>query len=373
MKILVVSAFEAASRFAHASNTIKMAQGFARLGHEVGIVCFNSPSGRVPVDTLAEIYGLTESMQWIQLPRRILNHNFDVHWQFGRMAFLAARWFKPDMAYTRSYIFPCFSSRAGIPTAVECHAHVGEKSDVFLRMVKASLLPSFRAWVTISNVLAEYYCSLGAPGEKIAVFPDAVDLHLFRRPAVLPESPYRSSGTHVVYSGHLYEYKGIFTILDAAQLLPHVHFELVGGLPDDIARYKAEVDARALRNVTLHGMQPQTALPSYLWHADALLLTHTIHHPSAAWTSPLKLGEYLASGVPVVVSDIPALRNWVSEDDVEFIAPDDGGRLAEGIMKILNDPARSHQLTKNALAKSETLSYENRAQAVLSFAQVERA
>ena len=39
MKILVASAFEASSQWAHAINTVKMAQGFARLGHAVTLVC----------------------------------------------------------------------------------------------------------------------------------------------------------------------------------------------------------------------------------------------------------------------------------------------------------------------------------------------
>lgn len=367
MRILVVSAFEADSRRAHVVNTIKMAQGFVRLGHEVGIICFRPSSGNISADRLSEIYGLTEPIKWIQLPRKILDWSFDVHWEFSQMALLVARWHKPDMVYSRSYVFPYLSSKFGIPTVAESHAHVGEKSDSFLQLVKASSLPSFRAWITISNVLGEYYNSIGVPAEKIVTVPDAVDLNLFRCPTVLPESPYHSAGLRAVYSGHLYNYKGIPTILESARYLPHVNFELVGGLPEDIKRHKAEVEKRALRNVTFHGMIPQKQLPLYLWSASVLLLTHTLSHPSAAWTSPLKLGEYLASGVPIVASDIPALRALVSETEVEFVKPDDGKKLAAGILKILNDSMRARQLSYNASIKAETYSYEDRARLILDY------
>lgn len=39
MKIVVLSAFSLGSIFAHAINTIKMAEGFAKLGHQVTLIC----------------------------------------------------------------------------------------------------------------------------------------------------------------------------------------------------------------------------------------------------------------------------------------------------------------------------------------------
>ena len=55
MRVLVASAFEAASQFAHAINTVKMAQGFARLGHQVTLVCRWPPGGKVPSAELAAL------------------------------------------------------------------------------------------------------------------------------------------------------------------------------------------------------------------------------------------------------------------------------------------------------------------------------
>ena len=71
MRILVASAFEASSQLANAINTVKMAQGFARLGHQVTIICRQPPEGIVSPEKLAKIYGLTESLVWVQLPSKI--------------------------------------------------------------------------------------------------------------------------------------------------------------------------------------------------------------------------------------------------------------------------------------------------------------
>ena len=169
----------------------------------------------------------------------------------------------------------------------------------------------------------------------------------------------------MAYVGHLYDYKGIPTILQAAALLPKVDFHLIGGLPEDVSRQRARVEQMELNNVTLHGLRSHSAVPPFLWHADALLLPPSARHPSAAWTSPLKVGEYLASGTPVVATAIPALQDWLSEQEVKFVPPDDAAAMADGILTVLRDPEYSMGLTQAGLKKAQTLSYQHRAARVL--------
>jgi glycosyltransferase involved in cell wall biosynthesis len=365
MRILVASAFEAGSQWAHAINTVKMAQGFARLGHKVTIVCRQPLTGSVPPDRLAEVYGLTERLHWIQLPNTILSQPIGEHWKFALLALPAIFLVRPHMVFTRNYIFPYITSRFGIVTVAESHAHIDNKTEPFLRLVKATRHRAFRLWVTISQRLAAHYQSLGAPKEKLAVLPDAVDLSQFQQPEHLPLSPYSDRGPHILYSGHLYDYKGIPTILEAAKLLPNINFHLLGGWPEDIAKQQQKAQQLGLNNLTFHGLKPHSAVPPYLWHASVLLLTHSQHHPSAAWTSPVKLAEYLASGTPVIASDIPGLRDWVTHNEVEFVPPDDPEALAEAIKHLLSDKSRAEQLREGGLRKAQELSYERRATAIL--------
>lgn len=367
--IVVAGAFTASSLYAHAINTVKMAQGFARLGHHVTIICLKPKNKKISENALSDLYGLTEPINWIQLPSNILGMKLDSHWAFSKMAMCKVRKNKPDFVYARSFVFPYLSSQAGIPTVAESHAPVGIQSEPFFKLVKATHYPSFYAWVTISELLANYYEKMGANREKIKVLYDAVDLHLFERPNILPPSPYLTSLPRVVYAGHLYDYKGIPTILNAAKLLPNVNFELVGGTPEDISRHQATIDSQSLKNVTLHGLKPQKQIPPYLWHADILLLTHTLNHPSAAWTSPLKLGEYLASGTPIIASDIPALRRYITPNEVEFVVPDNHEKLAEAISSLINEKEKSKSLVEHASRKAKDLSYEKRASTILDSVQ----
>ncbi len=361
MRILVASPFEAGAHWAHAINTIKMAEGFARLGHDVTLACWRPAEGAVTTDALAAAYGLQSRLRWGQIRRAIFGRPLDPHWHFALAALPMLLRTRPHLVFSRSYIFPVLSSRLGFATVAESHADPSHATPHFQSLVNASRRPRFRTWVTISHRLAEAYCALGVPAEKIAVLPDAVDLHLFRRPTALPADPFAGRRPAAVYAGHLYDYKGIPTILEAAKRLPGVYFHLVGGWVEDIARQRNAAAELGATNVIFHGGHPHAAVPSFLWHADVLLLPPSARHPSAAWTSPVKLGEYLASGSPVVATSIPALRDWLTDDHVIFVAPDDGRALADGLATVLADPRLAAVRTAAALARAEELSYEGRA------------
>ena len=361
MRIAFVAPLEAGSSFAHAINSVKMAEGFARLGHDVTLYCRRPRDGAVDVGEMASRYGLSQPIAWQAYSGRWKEHR-GFTWRV--LADLLRR--RPDFVYARHYGVPVWAARLGIPTAVETHAHPDNTSRHFRRMLAASAHPRFRALVTISHYLADHYRSQGASAEKILVVPDAVDITLFSPPASLPDSPYESLGPHVTYAGHLYDDNGIPTVLGAAERLPQVQFHLVGGWPEDVARHRAAAERRGLANVRFYGLIPHAHVPSYLWHADLLLLPLSARHPCARWASPVKLGEYLASGTPAIVTSVPGLRDWLTDDLVRFTEPDDPQALASAIRQELENPQRATLRAARARQHAAGLSYTHRAARVLA-------
>lgn len=362
MRILVAGAFEASSQWAHAINTVKMAQGFAQLGHEVTLVCRRPRRGKVPCEELAELYGLARKVNWVQLPGEVGRE-----WKFAWACMLVSLKVMPDVIYARNFVLPWLASRLGVPTVAESHAPPGNRSRSFRRLVAATHHNSFKLWVTISRHLADHYRSQGALGEKLVVLPDAVDLELFEPPERLPPSPYSGKRSVVAYVGHLYDYKGIPTILNTAKLLRSFDFHLVGGWPEDVSRHEGMMKTMGLSNVVLHGLKPHAQIPPYLWHADILLLPPSAHHPSAAWTSPLKLGEYLASGTPVVATSIPGLKDWLTPKEVRFAEPDNPVALADAIVYALTHREYARRLAQNGRRKAVEFSYSSRTGKVLAY------
>ncbi|MCS6836475.1 MAG: glycosyltransferase [Anaerolineae bacterium] len=360
MRVVVLSEIVAGSMFAHAVNTVNMAQGFAQAGHDV---TFITQRGLPRLDDLRARYGLSQSFRWWQVRGLARVAPFlPESWRYTAQVLARLPLIRPQVVFTRAYLAPLWTARLGYPTIAETHAAVGYESPAFSAFLRATRLPAFRALVTIAPDLADYYVARGVPREKIVILPTGVDVSRWRPPTQLPPSPYDGPGPHIVYSGHLYDYKGIPAMLEAARLLPECQFHLVGGTDRDVARQRQRAVELGLSNLVLHGLKSQSELPPYLWHADVLLLPPSAQHPSARWTSPVKLGEYLASGRPIVATDIAALRHWLSEDEVRFCSPDDGAALAQAVRAALAhppDPAK-------ALAKAESFSYVNRAQALLS-------
>lgn len=367
MKILVASAFPADSRFAHAINTLKMADGFARLGHEVTVVCRRPVGVRVAPRDLEADFGLTQRLRVVQVRARLCGLRLNEHGHFALQVARLARRLGVDFAYSRNYLVPVLLSRMGIPVMAESHAHPGNNSRPLLKMVKAlAQQDAFRGLVTIAPILQENFVHLGVPQDKILMLPDAVDLELFQRPSGFVRTSYQRP--RVVYAGHLYDYKGIPAILDAAARMPHCDFVLIGGKPEDQERQRQAIRARGLRNVALTGWLAHADVPARLWDADVLLLPPSAHHPSARWTSPVKLGEYLASGTPVVASRIPALAYWLSDASVCFTHPDDGADLAAGVRRVLEDAAYAADLSQRAAEFAQRLSYQQRCSQIIEHA-----
>ncbi|TNE68474.1 glycosyltransferase [bacterium] len=362
MKIVVASPIPSGSPKAHAINTFKMASGFAKIGHDVTIVAYK---GHISVlNQLSDYYGADKSIKWVLLPQNILGRQMNLHSDFTILAIPKLLAIKPDVIYSRAYHLPHFISKIGFNVIAESHAHLDNMQSAFLKMITSTKNKKFLRWVTISNYLKKGYVELGAVEHKIKVLPDAVDLSLFEK----PESHLQlfESKKNIVYAGHLYDYKGIPLILEAAQNRPEYNFHLVGGLDDDINRHKSYCSANSIKNVFFHGMKKHSEVPNYLWSADVLILTHTLNHPSANFTSPVKLAEYLAAKRPTLVADIPALKDWLSDKEVFFYKSDDVNSFVEELDDIFDkNGSEIDSVIENAFKLAQRWTYEKRCQQIL--------
>jgi len=137
----------------------------------------------------------------------------------------------------------------------------------------------------------------------------------------------------VVYTGHLYAWKGVDTLAEAAK---HIDADIyiVGGTEKDIARFKKKW--RVIPNLRVVGHKPYEEMPLWQKAADVLVLPNTRKEEiSVHYTSPMKLFEYMASGTPVVASDIPSIREIAGDGRALLVTPDDPEALADGIRRVV--------------------------------------
>lgn len=192
--------------------------------------------------------------------------------------------------------------------------------------------------ISISKGLKDAYLDVGIPAEKIIVAPAGVDEHLFDIVPVRDEARVQLglpvSATIVLYAGHLYTRKGVDTLAEVAALVPEATFVFVGGIPDDIVAFKKRWGQCA--NIQIIGHLPHEKIPFYLRSADVLVIPNSGRdEDSARFTSPLKLFEYMASGTPIVASDLPSLREILDDRTARLVTADDPTAFAEGLRRVL--------------------------------------
>lgn len=362
------------SRRAHAINVLKTSGGFARAGWEVLLLCREPQGDARDIGSILASYGEPGlAVECIPSPdERTHPPGSDKRGEpFAAWAAERATAFGAATMYARHPHASVAWADAGGVSIAETHAYVGESKPGFVRLLEATARRDrpVAALATISCRLREHYASRGARAERIHVIPDGVDLGLFTpSPDHIPARDHATSPepglARIVYAGHLYDWKGVPTILGAAAQMPEAEFHIYGGMPEDAARVRARAASSGLGNVRVHGWIEHAALPARLWEADVLLLPPGMGDPSRDWTSPVKLGEYLATGRPIVASAIPALRDWVDEPVVRWFEPDDAASLAAAIRGVLrgpDDPGRGRE----ALALARRWSYPARAAAML--------
>ena len=239
------------------------------------------------------------------------------------------------------------------------------------------------AYVTITGLLADEL--RGRFGDRPRVFvvpdggpapattgPDATAASAAAVNGVGPDPadaavPGATSGRVVVgYAGHLYPWKGVDVLVEALARRPDVDGLIVGGHPAERDRQRVEalVASHALGDrVALAGQVPPREVARRLAQASILVLPNTASAVSERYTSPLKLFEYLALGRPIVASDLPAIREVLTDEvDALLVPPGDPAALAAAIGRLAGDAGLAARLAAAARARAAAFTWDARAE-----------
>ena len=114
---------------------------------------------------------------------------------------------------------------------------------------------------------------------------------------------------------------------------------------------------------------PPTRVPLYLAAADLGVVPNRSKPAiSARYTSPLKVFEAMATGLPLVASEVPSLRELLEDGrDALLVPPDDPGALAEGIARLAGDAALRERLGTSLSARAARHTWDARAARILDW------
>ena len=397
MKIAVVSSGHIPSQWAHSINTLKGADAFYKLGHEVEILTiegFLEKKKRQEIKDIHKFYGVSEDIKILYFRDNPLFYfgelkpfNY-VLWLLKKMTKNRVRYiFDPekrisdyckensvDICYCRAYRTVYYNIKNEIPTILESHTPNIKHPDL-QRVIKLSHSKYFKGIVTISEILKQNFIKAGVPEDKILVSQDGVDIESFqnirskeeiREMLELPQDK-----KIVVYCGSLFPDKGIEHILLVAKNIPDVIFLLVGGRERQINTWREYTTSHEIRNVQFTGFVENSKVPLYLKAADALIMPYKtdqeIKIMDINTTSPLKLFEYMAARRPIISTNIPAISRTIEHGVDGLLAePNNIQELTHFVEMVLNDKESSKRLSESSYRKVQDYDWKERCKKVLN-------
>lgn len=192
--------------------------------------------------------------------------------------------------------------------------------------------------------------------------PNGVDTELFSEPAPPPsvrKQKGRDRAPLLTYVGVISERTHMELIEETARLRPDCRVRLVGPATRDTARKWEKL--RLLPNLEWKGRVPHSEIPSLLRASDVLLLPHRRSRLSLSM-DPLKLYEYLTTGLPVVATPVPPC-----EDFSHLINVAEEQQFVSKVGEALEEAGRpeSEALWKARIQEAKRHAWETRVETIL--------
>lgn len=220
-------------------------------------------------------------------------------------------------------------------------------------------------WVTtivisshLTNFLTQHH---RIPPYRTLVLHDAAPVGITRVPVVerrtrlCAQTPEARGNWKLIcgYFGHLYPGRGIEIVEAMAIARPECLFLVYGGTDSDLAARRA---ANKQGNLIFMGHVPHPVARDLMCIVDVLLMPYqenvsigVVGHDTARWMSPMKMFEYLGTGVPIISSDLPVLREVLRDGENSLLAhPSEVGSWLSALDRIEGDANLAGGLGKNA-------------------------
>ncbi len=367
MKLLYLTHSRIPTQKAHGLQVMVMCEAFAAAGAEVSLVV---PDKRnfTGEDPFA-YYGVTKNFSITRLPISDFGSRWQMFnalffwldvWSFARALRRCSAVHRSDVLYTRDYplLFALPRARAVV---LELHS-IPKRGWLFNRALARTTHV-----VAITQALKDDLVALGVDPNKITVAPDGVNVRLFEHQIMQQEARQRlglpHEGALALYVGALGGWKGTETLVAAAEGLAEPQVALVGA-------DAAEVPVLSKKYPYAHFVAylPYRELPRVLAAADLLVLPNTARQEiSARYTSPLKLFAYMASGKPIICSDVPSIREVLDDSSALFFKSDDPADLREKLRYALAHKDEMAARAKRALELVQHYTWDKRAEQILTF------
>ncbi|YAF95944.1 MAG: glycosyltransferase [Nodularia sp. CChRGM 3473] len=271
------------------------------------------------------------------------------------------------LVHSRNWNLVKAAIKNGVPAIYEHHHHEDKQFEP--EIVKSPLL---QLAVTVVDTIRDSMIKNGMPSAKVITLHNGYNrLFMTRQPDKAVEWREKlliNGRSHlVVYAGALQRFKGIDVLIDVAAKMPNVQFACAGGKTTEVEHYQQLAKEKQVDNIIFLGYVLHDQLASLLQAADILAHPHC-SGKAATFTSPLKLFDYLASGNPIVATEIPSLLEFKNTQAIAaWCEPDNPTKFAASLKYVLENRPRKLEGYADNIEFVKQFSWENRAAKILSY------
>lgn len=236
---------------------------------------------------------------------------------------------------------------AHVHLEVQASGRLGFLLPMYKRLMYGPFLRGASAVICLTQVgrvdlCQRYHLDL----EKVFVVPNGVGDEFFA-----DGIGDRSSEREVLFVGRLAAQKNVRMLVEAAAFMSGAFtLHIVGDGPEEAALRRL-ISERHLDNVRLPGRKDGLELIQMYRNASVFVL------PSSHEGMPLVLLEAMASGVPVVASDIPEIRELVG-DDALLVKEQTAEAYAQAIERVLRDDTLRKRLAEAGVKRAQAFRWE---------------
>lgn len=269
---------------------------------------------------------------------------------------------------TRLFRIKVIREQNEVPEIVK--SHIDNPFKKFLHKYRAKL---YDGVIVISNYLKNYFSDLIKKNAKVLLIPILVDLNRFHENT--SKEIVNKYQDYIAYCGYMIGDKdGVDILIDSFNIIANKYNNLNllligGGPPADLKRLTEKVKNLNLEDrIYFTGEISQEQVPEYLINAEILVLARP-DNLQAKGGFPTKLGEYLATGNPVVVTEVGELNHYLEDNkNVFFARPSDTKSFAKRLEYVISNKAVAQTVGKNGQKiASKYFNYEKAADYLIDF------
>ena len=223
----------------------------------------------------------------------------------------------------------------------------------FISIIRKTKIPEFleacrriSGMFVISQGLKQYYIENGCQPDRVHILNMFVDTTRFQGLKKQPSEPY------IAYCGTASNNKdGVDQLIKAFAIVvkkhPNYKLYIIGNTPSKQQRFNNFELVKNLgieNNVVFTGVVSSSEIPQMLKNATILALDRP-NNLQAKYGFPTKLGEYLQTGNPVVITRVGDIPLFLKDGESELIAePENPDSFAEKLCWAIEHPVEAREI-----------------------------